>query len=307
MVHDDAEPSAPSPKPAWRRRAWRVARSVLFIYLGVFLVFAALQSWLIFPGAATQGQKHAVVRPLPGTELLELTAATGDEVVALFGPALTRTGAPHPDARTRPTILFFYGNGMCMADTMGEFLALRRLGANVVVADFLGYGMSGGKPSEAGCYATADAVYEHVVGRPDIDPAKVVPMGWSLGAGAAIDLASRRPVAGLIAFSAFTTMNDMARKVLPAFPTSLVLRHKFDNQAKLAKLSCPILLGHGRRDAIIPYAMCERLTAVAGDRLVECVTVDEADHNDLFEVGGDALFGAVGRFIERVDADQSSR
>ena len=158
---DDA-PAQPVAAPVtsvvtWRRRAVRILRSLVLIYLGVLLVFAALQTWMIFPGAATQGQRHAVVRPMPGTELVELTASTGDNVFALFGPALRVDGSPHPDARRRPTVIYFYGNGMCLADSIGEFNQLRRLGANVLVAEFIGYGMSGGKPSETGCYATADA------------------------------------------------------------------------------------------------------------------------------------------------------
>jgi len=296
-----AAPAPPAARP-WRRRAVRILRSVVLIYLGVALVLAALQTWLIFPGAATQGQRHAVVRPMAGTELVELKASTGEKVVALFGPALRIDGSPHPDARHRPTVIYFYGNGMCLADSIGEFLVLRRRGANVIVAEFLGYGMSGGKPSEAGCYATADAVYRHAVSRPDVDRTKIVAMGWSLGAASAIDLACREPVAGLIAFSAFTSMGEMARKVLPGFPTSLVLRHKFDNIEKIARVRCPILLAHGRRDSIIPHVMSERLAKVAGERLVAHLTYDEADHNDFFEVGGVELMDRVGAFLDEVAA-----
>ena len=103
------------------------------------------------------------------------------------------------------------------------------------------------------------------------------------------------------------TMMSLAESLGFTLPGAASIPAPDSNHAKLATLTCPILLGHGCRDAIIPYAMCERLTAVAGDRLVECVTVDEANHNNLFEVGGDVLFGAVGRFLERVDADQTSR
>jgi fermentation-respiration switch protein FrsA (DUF1100 family) len=92
----------------------------------------------------------------------------------------------------------------------------------------------------------------------------------------------------------------MARKVLPGFPVSLVLRHKFENERKIRQVTCPILIGHGRRDSIIPYAMSERLAAAAGDRVVSHVTYDEADHNDLFEVGGEELMGHVKVFLDDV-------
>jgi pimeloyl-ACP methyl ester carboxylesterase len=289
-----------SPRAIWKRRGWRAVRVLLFSYLGVCLVLSLLQTTMIFPGAATQGQRHAVVRPMPGTELLSLKTKQSETVAALFGPALTPEGRPHPEARSRPTVLFFYGNGMCMADAIGIFLELRRQGANVIVSDFLGFGMSGGKPSEQGCYDTADAVYAHAVGRADVDPKKIVPMGWSLGAATAIDLASREPVAGVATFSAFTSMADMARRVLPIFPSSLLLKHRFETERKIATLKCPIFLAHGRRDSIIPSFMSERLARVAGDRVVDTMFIDEADHNDFFEVGGLELSARIKAFLDRI-------
>src|SRR5687767_2957357 len=294
--------ATPSPRPTWKRRVWRVARVLLVSYLGTVLVLSLLQTTMIFPGAATQGQKHAVVRPMPGSELLSLRTKGGETVAALFGPALTPDGKQHQQARSRPTILFFYGNGMCMADALGIFLELRRQGANVIVCDYVGFGMSSGKPSEQGCYDTADAVYAHAVGRADVDPKKIVPMGWSLGAATAIDLASRQPVAGLATFSAFTSMSDMARRVLPIFPSSLLLKHRFENERKLANLSCPIFIAHGVRDSIIPSAMSQRLAMIAGLRCVDRMFIEEADHNAFFEVGGPELSSRIKAFLDRLDA-----
>lgn len=299
-----AEPSPPVNAPPARRRGlritWRILRSILLIYLGVCLVLSMMQTMMIFPGAISQGTPASVVRPDPSRELLELTTPDGERVAACFGQALTIDGRPHPDAKSKPTILYFYGNGMCMADAIGEFNKLRRLGNNVIVCDYLGYGMSSGKPSEAGCYASAEAVWEHVINRPDIDKNKIVPMGWSLGAGCAIELASKKPVAGLAIFSPFTSVADMARRVMPFFPTSLLLRHRFDNLAKLPNVKCPILIMHGTRDAIIPFEMSQRLAQAAGER-AEFHPVEGADHNDVFDVGGEEMFETIGRFVRRFE------
>src|SRR5262249_28173683 len=102
-------------RPTLRRRAWRVARIPLLIYLGLLIVLTRFQSQMIFPGQATQGRPEARVQPPPGAELVTLTTPGGDRVVALFGPALTETGQhTRPDAASRPTALYFYGNGMCL-------------------------------------------------------------------------------------------------------------------------------------------------------------------------------------------------
>jgi fermentation-respiration switch protein FrsA (DUF1100 family) len=266
-----------------KRRLIRLMRMVLLVFLGLCIVLYALQTKMIFPGAETQGQRHAVVRAGPHEELIELKTADGTLIVALFGHALASDGTPLPDAKSRPTILFFYGNGMCLADCAGEFRKFQRLGANVMIPDFAGYGMSGGAPSAAGVLQTADAAYEHLIHRGDIDAKKVFPVGWSLGAAGAIHIAATRPVAGLITLSAFTSLREMAHNLLPFLPTSVLLRHHLENEQKIADVKCPILMFHGRRDSIIPFWMSQRLESAAKAPVTR-IAIDEADHNDIFEV-----------------------
>jgi fermentation-respiration switch protein FrsA (DUF1100 family) len=280
--------------------SWRLLRIAALVYLGLCLVFAYLQTKMIFPGAATQGQRHAVVRPSTqlAEELVELRASDGTKIVGLFGPALRADGTllPPDERAAAPTLLYFYGNGMCLADCAGESRAFRKLGANVLVCDFAGYGMSGGEPGEAGVYATAHAAYDYVTARPDVNKSKIVPIGWSLGAAAAIELASTRPVAGLITLSAFSSMSDMARQLLPFMPTSLLLRHHFDNERKLRKVSCPALMFHGRDDQIIPFTMLARLDAALKSPH-KTVPIDGAGHNDIFEVGAQPLLDEIDHFL----------
>jgi fermentation-respiration switch protein FrsA (DUF1100 family) len=185
---------------------------------------------------------------------------------------------------------------MCLADTVGEFAKFRRLGINVMIPEYVGYGMSGGRPSEAGVYATAETAFTYLQSRGDIDPARIIPAGWSLGSAAAIEIATKHSVPKLITLSAFTSMHDMARRVMPIFPTSILLEHHFRNEEKLRNIACPILIIHGRSDSIIPFAMSKKLEAAAKGP-VKRIAIDEADHNDLFEIGGEEMFKAIGEFL----------
>lgn len=257
----------------------------------------SFQTRIIFPGQETQGQPYAQVRPRPGTELVHLETAQGVRIVAHDGPALEPDGRIDPRAADRPTLLYFYGNGMCLNDTTAEFEQFRRLGLNVLIPEYVGYGMSGGKPSERGCQQTADAAYDHLVRTKKVPADRLVVGGWSLGGAVAIDLASRRPVAGLIAFSAFTSGIDMAHRIVPFLPASLLLRHRFDSIRKIPSITCPILIGHGRRDRVVPFEMGERL-ARAARAPVTTLWIDEADHNDFFGVAGRRVDRAMLRLIE---------
>ena len=167
----------------------RVIRLTILTYAVILSFLYLFQARLIFPGSSTQGQADAQIRHRADAQLLHFETKTGEQVVALFGLAQTAGDKPDPAAYDRPTMIYFYGNGMCLNQAMPEFDRFRRLGLNVLIPDYVGYGMSGGRPSEHGCQATADAAYDFLVSTRGVDPKTIVSAGWSLGGAVAIDLA----------------------------------------------------------------------------------------------------------------------
>jgi pimeloyl-ACP methyl ester carboxylesterase len=199
---------------------------------------------------------------------------------------------------SRPALLYFYGNAMCLAYAEPEFDRFRRLGLNVMIPDYLGYGLSDGKPSELGCRETAEACLENLQAR-GFKPSRIIAGGWSLGGAVAMDLASRHPVAGLIAFCSFTSAQDMARNLIPLPLPRVLFRHRFESLTKIRTIKCPILLGHGRRDTLVPFPMFGRLAAAAKAPVTELV-VDEAEHNDFYDAGGKQIDEAIRRFVDQL-------
>lgn len=261
------------------------------------------QTRLIFPGRRTQGQPQARVKAPAGAEMLALRTKCGQHVAALFGPALSPRGTTLPDAATRPTVLFFYGNGHYLANVHMEhlFAALRRIGVNVMIPEYVGYGLSSGDASESGCYATADAAYVHLRSRHDVDPSKVVVCGASLGGAVAVDLAAREKVAGLITLITFTSMADMARVVQPTVPIWRFIRHAFASESKMPRVTCPALIIHSTGDALVPYSMADRLAAACGGP-VSRLKIEGAGHSsvEMLEGGGGAIFDAMTAFVSRI-------
>jgi pimeloyl-ACP methyl ester carboxylesterase len=289
----ESQKQYPAPRSRWRGRIWRIVRSLLIIYLLVTLVISMLQEWLIFPGQGTQGRAEAQFTVPSDSELLYVTSSNGDRVAILLMKAST-------DSATRPTIIFFYGNAMCLADAVDFCRAWRKLGANVVGVEYPGYGLSSGKPGEQPFYAAAAAVYDHLVQRGDIDMSRLIPTGLSIGTGVAIELASRKRVAALALFAPYTSLDDLARHAMPFLPTSAILKHHFRNEQKIKSLDLPILIVHGRRDSIIPHRMSDQLARAAVKARVTRLDV-ETDHNDLFEIAGDELNGAMSKLIAEVE------
>jgi fermentation-respiration switch protein FrsA (DUF1100 family) len=301
-------PAEPSTRPRPRLR-WRIVRLVLILVVlplaGLLAVLYALQAQILFPGHATQGRPEARVEPPAGGELLHLTTHEGTRITALFAPAIGPDGQPAADAQERPTVLFFYGNAMCLADC-GYHIDYfrRRLAVNIMVADYPGYGLSEGQPSEPALRAGGMACLKHLRWRPDVDPKRIVLIGWSIGGGVAIDLASREgdAIAGLVTLSTFTSIARTARAVMPWItPATILLRNRFESVRKIGRVAVPVLLVHGRDDEIIPFSMMDQLATAAradGSKRVTTLPIDGAHHNDIFEAGGDTLESALKRFLD---------
>jgi pimeloyl-ACP methyl ester carboxylesterase len=280
----------------WRSLLIAAVRLVILIFAGTLAVLYLLQDRMIFPGTATQGSAEAIVHPRLGSEMIELPTPSGQRVAALYGPALFNDGRPVPDPRSRPALLYFYGNAMCLASAQYEFERFRRLGLNVMVPDYLGFGMSSGKASERGCRETAEVCLEALQAR-GFPSARIIAAGWSLGGAVAVDLASRHQVGGLIAFCTFTSTHDMARSIIPVPLPRMLFAHKFDSLSKLPSITCPMLLGHGRRDTIVPFPMFEQLRKAASGS-VSTLILDDAGHNDFYDEGGTRIDEAIAHFVD---------
>ena len=83
---------------------------------------------------------------------------------------------------TSPTVLYLHGNAGNIGHRLMNVKGLvQLLGCNVCLLEYRGYGHSDGTPSEEGLYLDAQAGLDFLVGRPDVDPNKIVVFGRSLG------------------------------------------------------------------------------------------------------------------------------
>jgi pimeloyl-ACP methyl ester carboxylesterase len=287
------------PRPTLRQRVARFLIRTAQVFGGVYLLALTLlyfnQESLIFPGARSHGKAGAAVKPPAGSELVTLSTASGNRVAALFGRAQSGDGSSEPNPRRRPSVLLFYGNGTYLHTVVPTFQLLRRLGFNVLVPEYVGYGLSTGSPGERGCRETADAALAYLRSRKEVDRSRVVAFGYSLGGAVAIDLAARNQLAGLVACNTFTSMGEMVTRFYPWVPLFL-LRHPFPSLRRMPEVACPALLVHGTRDTLVPGWMCDRLAAAAAAPAVR-IDVDGAEHSNLFAVGGKPFLRRVQSFV----------
>lgn len=195
------------------------------------------------------------------------------------------------------TLLFFHGNAGNISHRLEKIILFRELGLSVFIFDYRGYGKSQGIPSETGFYRDADAAYEYLTKKRGLSAAQVLLYGESIGGAVAVDLASHKEVKALITEETFSSVKDMAPRVLPWVPP-FVLGSKFDSVSKIRSLRCPKLIVHSTDDEIVPYALGEKLFEAAGPPK-QFLRI-EGGHNTAFLESRQAYLDGIGDFLKNL-------
>ena len=206
---------------------------------------------------------------------------------------------PYPQAQT--TLLWFHGNAGNISHRVENIKLLHdKVGINVFIFDYRGYGRSQGTVSEEGTYRDGAAALRYLLSRKDkdVDPKRLIFFGRSLGAAVAAEQALQYPCQALILETPFASIAKMARAAFPFLPITSLLRTRYDTEDKVRRIKTPLLVIHGDQDDIVPYNHGKQVFAAAPEPK-EFYTIRGARHNDTYIVGGDAYFAVLKNFIER--------
>jgi uncharacterized protein len=253
-------------RPALRRAIVSAVLILGFTYLFVVaLLMFAEESLVFFPA------RQALARwDLPGVERAHFAAADGTKLHGWF--------FMHPEPRA--VVLFACGNAGNISYRAERFLEFcRRQRVALMAFDYRGYGLSEGKPNEAGVLLDARAARKWLADRAGIAEHEIVLIGESLGGGVMVDLASRDGARGLIVERTFTSLPDVAAAHFPLVPVRLLMRNRLDSISKITDYRGPFLSCHGDTDEVIPYELGRKLFDAANEpkRFVSLIGVA---HND---------------------------
>jgi hypothetical protein len=174
---------------------------------------------------------------------------------------------------------------------------MRKLGVSVFLIDYRGYGRSAGSPTGSGILLDAEAAYDYVVGTLGVPSSRLILIGESLGCGPALHLAARRPCAGVVVQSAFTSIGDMVATLVWFLPWARWLpRTRLPNLENVRRVAAPKLFIHSRADEVIPFWMGQKLFESASQPK-EFWILDDVRHNDTFD--DPAYSDRLGRFLDR--------
>ncbi len=207
----------------------------------------------------------------------------------------------YPASRSAKSILYFHGNGEVACDYDGIAPFYNEIGVNLFVADYRGYGPSGGEPSFAGIAADAHHIFRYfkTMLHSGGYASPVYVMGRSLGSQSAMELAANYPdrIRGLILESGFLQSARLLRNL--GLSVSIPSLDEFERSSLnfIRGITMPVLIIHGELDVLVPHIEAETIFDHIGSREKKLVTIDRAGHNDILILGMERYFDVIREFI----------
>jgi alpha-beta hydrolase superfamily lysophospholipase len=201
-----------------------------------------------------------------------------------------------------PNILFFHGNGEIASDYESIGPIYNRIGLNLFVADYRGYGSSGGKPTLSNMIKDVHPIFKTF--KRFLKGAgfagNLFVMGRSLGSASAIELAShyQDEFHGLIIESGFANVFNLLKYL--GFPLKSIGVDVPDEPQSLElirKISVPALIMHGEYDQIVPLEEGRNLYKTIGSGDKKLVIIPGVDHNTIMSGGMQQYLKALEEFV----------
>ena len=267
---------------------------ILIVLLALFNGWMYLQqpSMIFFP------QKELDETPAAwGLEYEEISLLTADNV-KLHGWYL-------PDPGSRKALLFFHGNAGNISHRGSSVEIFHRLGMNVLIFDYRGFGTSQGEPDESGLYEDARAAWRFLQEEKGFDSKDIILFGRSLGGAVASKLASEVHPAGLILESSFSSARDMADAIMPLISRVVFLRFNLNTLNIIDRIRCPLLVLHGPQDEVIPFRQGEKILKAA--REPKTFVTLQGGHNGGYLLSQPAYEQALEAFIRTISDSSDPR
>jgi len=264
---------------------------IIFYLFAAFVLLIVYVRFLESVSLFYPSRKIVVTPKEAGIAFEDIYFSTADHV--RLNGWLVKTAVRPKEAAT---VLFCHGNAGNIGDRVEKILNFRNLGLNVFIFDYRGYGKSQGRPTEKGMYSDVQAAYDYLQTRHDIAKKRIIVYGASMGGVAAIDLASKQPVAALIADSTFTSGADMAKRIVPFVP-SFMLAVKLDNATKIQKITVPKLFIHSPDDQTVPFKLGQRLFALAPEPK-EFLQIT-GNHNEGYALSEKIFLPGIEKFLDK--------
>jgi fermentation-respiration switch protein FrsA (DUF1100 family) len=220
-------------------------------------------------------------------------ASDGTRLHGWLFEAQTGTPASSP-ALPPPVLIWFHGNAGNLTDRADMCVEHAKRGTSVFVFDYRGFGRSEGKASETKLYRDALAAYDYIARR---KPRDIYLYGESIGGPYAAYVAKeRKGVRGVILENTFPSLLAMGNALYHPIPLGWTAPFAMQTTRWLNEAGVPVLVMHGKRDEVIPYALGQQLYDELS--VPKELLTSHAGHCEIPLFDAQRYYEAVDRFVK---------
>ncbi|WP_424962769.1 alpha/beta hydrolase [Ekhidna sp.] len=257
--------------------------ALLCIYLLIGLAIYLLQESLIFlPEQLPEDFEYSFEKDF---EEHNLTMQDGAVINALHFKLQDSKGL----------IVYFHGNAGNLARWGEVAEPFVDMSYEVLISDYRGYGKSTGNRTQKKLLSDAEEIYSFAKKLEREE--RIIIFGRSLGCAFASYLASKNNPEKVILETPFYSLTDVAEKLFPIYPASLLLQYRLPNHQYLKDVKAPVYIFHGTDDEVVPYESGRKLFEEHRDKAT-FISVEGGHHNDL------AAFDSYWEEMENVLIDE---
>src|SRR5215204_2286418 len=223
----------------WKRNIWSTAKILILIYIAAGIILYCTQELLLFhPTALPQDHEFSFTQPF---EELNIPVAERNLSIIKF----------KTDSSPKGIVLFFHGN-MENVEHYAQYPSFfTKLGYELWMIDYPGFGKSTGKRTEQIMYK--DAVLMCHLAAKQYHPDSIIIYGKSIGTGVAAYLSSVTQNRKLLLETPYYSIDALARHYFPFYPVIPMTKYAFPVFDYLKKVKTDIIIFHGTADEVIPY------------------------------------------------------
>ena len=177
-------------------------------------------------------------------------------------------------------VFYLHGNAGSMAGWGGVGPIYTRLGYDVFILDYRGFGKSEGKiKNEEQFHQDIQIAYDEL--KAEYAESNIVIVGYSVGSGPAANLAANNSPGYLILQAPYYSLTDLTKNIYPFVP-GFLLKYKFPTCDYVEKVNAPITVFHGYEDEVIYYGSSVKLKRHLKPT-DELITLNGQAHNGMNE------------------------
>ncbi len=158
-----------------------------------------------------------------------------------------------------PWLIYFHDRGHFVSSNLVEYLQLRKLGMNILVVDYRGFGESEGEISEPGIYLDADAIYYYLRHKKQIPYNQIIIYGKGIGAAAVIDVGQNVNAGALVLVNPFTSAPELLQNWYPFSWPKIFAGLELNSLDKIKNINTPKIFVTIPEKSCMPSEHCDQL------------------------------------------------